>query len=457
MTKRTIETLNPATGLPRAEFPLLDDAELEQRLALAHASTAQAPQIVLTDRLGWLENAARLLRERRTALAAIMTDEMGKPLAAAEGEIEKCAWVCEFYAQNAEVFLQDQTVSTTARRSFVRPLPLGVILAVMPWNFPFWQVFRFAAPALAAGNVVLLKHAPNTFECSLAIEQLLIDSGVPEALFQSLLIDVDQTQRLLADERVAAATLTGSERAGAAVAATAGTHLKKVVLELGGSDAFIVMPSADMDAAVEAACRGRLQNSGQSCIAAKRMIVHEAVYDEFVDKLMEGFSKHIVGDPTNPATTLGPLATQAILDSVNHQVSETVAAGARLRSTGISVPDQGFFCAPALLEDVPLDAPAAVDEVFGPVASVFRVATFDDAINLANRSRYGLGSVLFSEDQQEIEDAFNAIDAGATFINTITASDPRIPFGGIKSSGYGRELADIGMYEFMNLKTCWVA
>ena len=451
-----IESINPATEEIEARFETLSDTDLEGRIALASASERRHRDTTLQERIAWITAARRLLEERQETLAEMITQEMGKPVASAILEIRKCMTVCDYYAENGAALLADRPVQTVASDSFVRHLPLGIVLAIMPWNFPFWQVFRFAIPALMAGNVVLLKHAENTLGCSASIEALFREAGVPSGGFQSLVISVAQTQKLLTDPRVRAATFTGSESAGQAVAETAGKHLKKVVLELGGSDPFIVMPSADLDQAVVDATRGRLNNCGQSCIAAKRIIIHRDLYTEFRDALVASFESQTVGSPLDQQTQIGPMATEALRARLHDQVSESLALGATAITATDPIERPGWFYRPTILENIPTAAPASSEELFGPVASLFEVNSFDDAIRLANQTRFGLGSVLYSRDDQEVARAFNEIEAGATFVNTITAADPNLPFGGIKHSGYGRELAAEGMHEFMNLKTCWI-
>ncbi|MEL7313177.1 MAG: NAD-dependent succinate-semialdehyde dehydrogenase [Pseudomonadota bacterium] len=452
-----IESIDPATEQVQARYETLTDAELESRIAAAASAEQTHRSTSVETRVQWIKAAKRLLAEQEQRLAETISREMGKPIGAATLEIRKCMTVCDYYAENGPSLLLDRQVETNAHSSFVRYLPLGVVLAIMPWNFPFWQVFRFAIPALMAGNVVLLKHAENTLACSALMETIFHEAGVPSAGFQSLVITVEQTQSLLADARIRAATFTGSEQAGKAVAETSGRHLKKVVLELGGSDPFIVMPSADLERAVADATRGRLGNCGQSCIAAKRLIVHNDIYTEFRDALVASFESQSVGMPLEPGTDIGPMATEALRARLDEQVDETVARGAKALIGHHRLDRPGWFYPPTILEDIPTGSPAASEELFGPVASLFRANDFNDALRIANDTRFGLGSALFTRDANEIERAFNEIDAGATFINSITASDARLPFGGIRNSGYGRELAAEGMHEFMNLKTCWVA
>jgi len=385
-----------------------------------------------------------------------MADEMGKPVAAAQAEAEKCARVCRFYASEGERFLAPEEIETGAGKSFVRFDPLGPVLAVMPWNFPFWQVFRFAAPALMAGNVGLLKHASNVPECALAIEEVFERAGFPAGAFQSLLIGSARVEPVLRDPRIAAVTLTGSETAGRSVGRIAGGEIKKCVLELGGSDPFIVLPSADIPAAARAAVKARTVNSGQSCIAAKRFVVHRAAGEEFRERFVEGMANLRVGDPRDPETEVGPLATPAIRDEVAEQVRRTVAAGARLRLGGSALPGRGNFFAPTVLDDVPAGSPAADEEIFGPVAALFPAEDLDDAIAIANRSRFGLGASAWTRDPAERDRLVAGIEAGSVFINAIVQSDPRLPFGGIKSSGFGRELSREGIREFVNVKSVWI-
>jgi len=400
--------------------------------------------------------AAAILEAEKEDFARLMTTEMGKLLKAAVEEVEKCAWACRYYAENAARFLADEEVATNAARSFVRYQPLGPVLAIMPWNFPFWQVFRFAAPALMAGNVALLKHASNVPQCALAIERIFERAGFPKGVFQTLLVESRAVEKILRDRRVVAATLTGSEGAGASVAAIAGSEIKKTVLELGGSDPFIVMPSADLDEAVKTAVRARTINNGQSCIAAKRFIVHQEVYAEFERRFVAAMEGLKVGDPLDPETEVGPLATQDQLETVVTQVERTIAAGARLLTGGRRLNRPGFFYAPTVLADIPEMAPARCEEVFGPVAMLFRARDVDDALRLANETSFGLGSSAWTRDEKERERFIEELEAGLVFINGMVASDPRLPFGGVKRSGYGRELSVFGIREFVNIKTVWI-
>jgi len=404
---------------------------------------------------------AEILEKEKNDFARLMTTEMGKPIKAAVQEAEKCAWVCRYYAENAEKHLADQIVETNATKSYVHFQPLGVVLAVMPWNFPFWQVFRFAAPALMAGNVGLLKHASNVPQCALAIADIFSRAGFPDDSFQTLLIGSDAVQSVLEDSRIAAATLTGSEPAGRSVASIAGKQIKKTVLELGGSDPFIVMPSADLKEAVGAAVKARTINNGQSCIAAKRFIVHGQIYEEFEKRFVEAMKALRVGDPMNESTDIGPLATMQILKDLEEQVQVSVAAGAKILTGGqrAKFGDElagGNFYEPTVLADIPKESPAFSDEIFGPVASLFRVKDIDEAIDLANVTPFGLGSAAWTNDESERDRFVEEIEAGCVFINGMVASDPRLPFGGVKHSGYGRELGEFGIREFVNIKTVWI-
>ena len=451
-----IATIDPTTGRTVREFDAHDDARIERALAASDACFRRLRSTTHAERAGWLTSAARILRDEAHELGRIMTLEMGKTHASAVAEVQKCAWVCDFYAEHGEAFLADRAIETKASRSFVRYLPLGPVLAVMPWNFPLWQVFRFAAPAIAAGNVGLLKHASNVPRCALAIEDVLARAGVPGGGFATLLIGGAKVEAVLRDPRVRAATLTGSEPAGRSVGTVCGDEIKKVVLELGGSDPFIVMPSADMGHAVDMAVTGRTMNNGQSCIASKRFIVHEAVYDDFRERFAARLDASVVGDPMEASTDVGPLATRTIRDELARQVDDSIAAGARRVTGAERIDGPGWFYRPGLIEDVPREAPAFGEELFGPVGVLFRVDSLDAAIELANATRFGLGSAIFTGDEAEMERAFDEIEAGATFVNTITASDPRLPFGGVKASGLGRELAEEGIREFANAKTCGV-
>jgi succinate-semialdehyde dehydrogenase/glutarate-semialdehyde dehydrogenase len=397
--------------------------------------------------------AAEILEERQKELGRLITIEMGKPIKAAVAEVVKCANNCRYYAGHAESYLADEHVKTEAKETFIRYEPMGTILAVMPWNFPFWQVFRFAAPALMAGNVAVLKHASNVPQCALAIEEVFRDAGFTDFEFQTLLITSEQVERVITDERVRAVTLTGSEPAGASVASIAAKHIKKAVLELGGSDPFIVMPSANLSDAVSTAVKARIVNNGQSCIAAKRFIVHESIADEFEKRFVAAMEALKVGDPLDESNDVGPLATPQIADDIEKQVHDSVAAGAQLLTGGKRT---GNYYAPTVLARIPLSAPAAHEETFGPVASLFRVADINDAITTANDSPFGLGASVWTNDRAEMDRFIEGIDTGQVFINAMVASDPRVPFGGTKHSGFGRELGVYGIREFVNVKTVWI-
>ncbi|HVX39343.1 MAG TPA: NAD-dependent succinate-semialdehyde dehydrogenase [Gemmatimonadaceae bacterium] len=448
-----IQTVNPATGELIRSFPELTQDEIEQKLALAHRVAPVWRDTPIARRCEVVRRAGQILERRKNDYGRIMTLEMGKPIAAAIAEAAKCATACAYYAEHAPQFLADEPVEAKNERSFVAFEPLGVVLAVMPWNFPFWQVIRFAAPALCAGNVGLLKHSSNVPECALALEQLFEEAGAPGGVFQSLLIGSKTVDGVLSDPRVAAATLTGSEGAGRSVASIAGQHIKKTVLELGGSDPFIVMPSADLDGAVKTAVNARTINNGQSCIAAKRFIVHESIADAFIERFVERMRALVVGDPMDEQTNIGPLATAQIRDDLHDQVQRSVKAGARLLLGGRPRDGAGTYYEPTVLADVPRDAAAMREETFGPVAAIVRARDVNDAIAIANDTTFGLGAAAWTRDEGEIEQFARGLAAGCVFINGMVASDPRFPFGGVKASGYGRELSAFGIREFVNIKT----
>jgi succinate-semialdehyde dehydrogenase / glutarate-semialdehyde dehydrogenase len=451
-----IATINPATGEVVKTFDALTDAEVEGRVQRAADTFKTYRKVPFAERARMMIKAAEILETEKDAFGRIMTLEMGKPLRAAVAEAAKCATACRYYAENAERFLGDEIVETSAKRSFIRYLPLGPVLAVMPWNFPFWQVFRFAAPALMAGNVGLLKHASNVPQSALKIEEIFRRAGFPEGAFQTLLIGSQKVDDLLNDPRIVAATLTGSEQAGIQVGMGAAKRIKKVVLELGGSDPFIVMPSADLDAAVATAVEARIINNGQSCIAAKRFIVAESIADAFERKFVSRMEALVVGDPFDDKTELGPLANADAVASLDADVRKSVDAGARVVTGGHPLKRPGNYYAPTVLTNIPKNSPAYREEFFGPVASIFRAKNLDDAIRIANDSRFGLGASAWTQDDSERERFVNELEAGMVFINQMVASDPRVPFGGVKQSGYGRELGVHGIREFTNIKTVWI-
>src|ERR1700723_2651358 len=451
-----IATINPATGETLETFQPLSTSEIEKKLELAVTTFRSERKTPFAERARRMLKAAQILERDKEKFAHLMTLEMGKPYKAAVAEALKCTTACRYYAENAEQILADEVIETGAKKTFIRYRPIGPVLAIMPWNFPFWQVIRFAAPALMAGNVGLLKHASNVPQCALAIEGIFLEAGFPAGAFQTLLIGSQQVDAILNDPRVVAATLTGSEQAGIEVGIAAAKRIKKVVLELGGSDPFIVMPSADLDTAIATAVDARVQNNGQSCIAAKRFIVSEKIADEFERKFVKRMSELRVGDPFDDTTQLGPLSSADAVTSLDADVKKTVAAGARVLTGGRPLDRVGNFYAPTVLTDIPKASPAYREEFFGPVASIFRVKDIDQAIHIANDVRFGLGASAWTNDPVETERFINELDAGMVFLNKMVASDPRLPFGGVKYSGHGRELAEHGIREFVNIKTVWI-
>jgi succinate-semialdehyde dehydrogenase/glutarate-semialdehyde dehydrogenase len=452
-----IESINPANGRVLRHFePLTDDA-IRQKITLADDAFHAYMTIPLGHRALWMRKLAAMLEYETEDLATTITQEMGKPIAAARQEVLKCASACRYYADSAARILAPEAVATEKNHSYVRWDPLGIVLAVMPWNFPFWQVFRFLAPALMAGNVGLLKHASNVPQCALAIESLVRRAGFPRGTFQSLLIEAKQVEMVLGDERIAAVTVTGSEGAGRAIAAQAGWLIKKSVLELGGSDPFIVMPSADLELAVETAVRARCVNSGQSCIAAKRFIVAHEIYDEFERRFVAGMEGVRVGDPMKDDTEIGPLATRRIVEDLEAQVKTAVAAGARILTGGERMLGAGNYFEPTVMVNVPRSCPVYREELFGPVAMLFRVNDLNQAIHLANDTPFGLAASAWTREPAEQQRLVTELQAGQVFLNAMVASDPRLPFGGTKRSGYGRELSAAGMREFLNAKTVVIA
>ena len=448
-----IESINPATGkLLRSFDPLTDDAA-RQKIALAADAFRTYSLIPLEHRALWMRKLASILEHEIDDLSTLITHEMGKPIDAARFEILKCADACRYYAEHAARILAPESIPTEDNYSYVRWDPIGIVLAVMPWNFPFWQVFRFLAPALMAGNVVLLKHANNVPQCALAIESLVRRAGFSRGTFQTLLIEIHQVETVLGDERIAAVTVTGSETAGRAIGAQAGWLIKKSVLELGGSDPFIIMPSADLDAAIETAVRARCVNSGQSCIAAKRFIVADEIYDAFERRFVAGMEAMRVGDPMKEGTNIGPLATVRAVELLEQQVQAATRVGARILTGGERMLGTGNYFEPTVLTGVPRTSPVYREELFGPVAMLFRVQDINEAIEIANDTPFGLSASAWTRDPAEQQRFISELQCGGVFLNAMVASDPRLPFGGIKRSGYGRELSAAGMREFLNAKT----
>jgi succinate-semialdehyde dehydrogenase / glutarate-semialdehyde dehydrogenase len=451
-----ISTVNPATGEEVTTFEALSEGEIDEKIQRAVDTFRQYRKTSFSERSRMMLRAAEILEEEAGEFGRLMTSEMGKTLAAATAEAKKCARGCRYYAENAEKFMADEEAGLEGARAYIRYEPLGPILAIMPWNFPFWQVFRHVAPALMAGNVILLKHASNVPQCALAIEDIIYRAGFPEGVLQTLLIGSGQVQAVIDDPRVRAVTLTGSEGAGRSVGAEAGENIKPSVLELGGSDPFIVMPSADLEKAVSTAVTSRTLNNGQSCVNAKRIIVHEEIADEFERRFVESMAALKVGDPMSEDTDMGPLATPQMLEDVAGQVRKSVEAGARVLTGGKPVDGTGNFYPPTVITDIPKESPAYREEIFGPVASLFRVGDIDEAIHLANDTTFGLSSSAWTSDPEEQERFINEIEAGMVYVNRMTESTPEIPFGGAKNSGYGRELSHFGIHEFTNIKTVWI-
>ncbi len=452
-----IATINPATGEIIKTFASLTNAEIETRLELADTCFQNYRHTSFPQRSGWLQQAATILERDAVQFATIITLEMGKTLKSAVAEVQKCALVCRYYAENAEEILADINIATDASHSYIHHQPLGIILAVMPWNFPFWQVFRFAAPALMAGNIGILKHASNVPQSALAIEKIIRDAGFPLGTFQTLLVGADKVFQIISDPRVKAATLTGSEAAGMALASEAGKQIKKVVLELGGSDPFIVLDSANLSEAVSAAVTSRMLNNGQSCIAAKRFIVVDRIFDRFTQELTEKYQALKIGDPMEETTDISPLATPKILEKLDAQVQKCVANGAKILTGGKPLTEtKGNYYPPTIITEVDRNSPSASEEFFGPVALLFRVQSIEEAIALANSTSFGLGASAWTNNPEEKQQLIEQIEAGAVFINGLVKSDPRLPFGGIKRSGYGRELGSQGILEFVNIKTIWI-
>ncbi len=448
-----IATVNPATGETIKTFVPATAREIDDALTRASEAFRKHRLLPFAERSRLMTRAADILESEKEKFGRLMTIEMGKPIGAAIAEAEKCAFACRYYAKHAEAFLADEPADVRDGKAWVSFQPLGVVLAVMPRNFPFWQVIRFAAPALMAGNVGILKHASNVPQCALAIEEIFRHAGFVEGVFQTLLVESSEVAKLIADPRIAAVTLTGSEGAGRAVASAAGSNLKKTVIELGGSDPFIVMPSADVDSAVETAVTARMINNGQSCIAAKRFIIHEKIYDDFVREFVKRVSSLRIGDPMEPETQLGPLATSQIRNDLEQQVEATVAAGGKVLTGGKRLEQPGYYYAPTVLADIPAASPAEKEELFGPVASVWKVANVEEAITRANSTTFGLGASAWTNDVAERDQLVRELEAGLVFINGMVASEPGLPFGGVKHSGYGRELGAFGIRAFVNIKS----
>jgi succinate-semialdehyde dehydrogenase/glutarate-semialdehyde dehydrogenase len=453
----TIATINPATGENLKTFVAATDREIDDALGRAARAFETHRLLSFAERSELLIRAAEILESEKENFGRLMTIEMGKPIGSAIAEAEKCAFACRYYAEHAKSFLADEPADVRDGKAWVSFQPMGVVLAVMPWNFPFWQVIRFAAPAIMAGNVGILKHASNVPQCALAIEEIFRRAGFAEGVFQTLLVESSAVAKLIADSRIAAVTLTGSEGAGRAVASAAGANLKKTVIELGGSDPFIIMPSADMGSAIETAVTARMINNGQSCIAAKRFIIHEKIYDDFMPGFVERVSALRIGDPIEPSTQLGPLATGQIRDDLEKQVEATVAAGAKVLTGGKRIEGPGFYYAPTVLAEIPSASPAENEELFGPVASVWKVSSVEEAITRANSTTFGLGASAWTNNVGERDQLVRELEAGLVFINGMVVSEPALPFGGVKHSGYGRELGAFGIREFVNIKSVKLA
>ncbi|MGA2394647.1 MAG: NAD-dependent succinate-semialdehyde dehydrogenase [Candidatus Lustribacter sp.] len=453
---KTVDSINPATGAKLESFALHTPAELDTTLDRAVAAQREWARRSFAERAVLMKRAGAYLRANKARFALNATREMGKPIGDAEAEVDKCAWACDFYADHAEGFLADEHIASTASESYIAYQPLGVVLAVMPWNFPYWQVFRFAAPALMAGNAGVLKHASNVTRCALDIEETFRESGFPAGAFSTVIVPGSEVKHLIADDRIAAVTITGSEPAGVSVASESGRALKKHVLELGGSDAFIVLADADLAAAAKTAAKARFQNAGQSCICGKRFIVEDAIYDRFVAAFIEESKAYRTGDPEDRATTMGPLARADLRDDLVKQIDGSVAMGARVVLGGTAPQGPGAYFEATVLVDVDDTMPVFREETFGPVAAVIRARDAAHAVEMANDSTFGLGGALWTRDVERAKHLARQIQTGAVFINGMTASDPRLPFGGIKHSGYGRELSYLGIREFMNIQTVWV-
>ena len=453
-----MKTVNPTTGKVIEEYELMDDVELDSIINKAAVAQNDWKELSFDQRAEYLNRIADILRDRKEGLGELMATEMGKPLAQGVSEAEKCAWVCEYYAENAASFLENETIETDASISYVTYNPLGTVLAIMPWNFPFWQLFRFAAPALMAGNAALLKHAPNVTGCALEIEHIIHKAGIPKSVFRTVLADIEQTQAMITHSEIDAVTLTGSTRAGKAVAGQAGNVLKKTVLELGGSDPYLILKDADLEKAAETCVTSRLINSGQSCIAAKRFIAVKDVYDDFLELVISNMNEKMVGDPFEESTDIGPMARFDLRDQLHEQVKKSIKNGAECLLGGEISDSEGAFYPATVLTDIKKGMPAYEEELFGPVASVLKAENEEEAIAIANDTQFGLGAAVFSKDAARAEQiASERLEAGCCFVNEYVKSDPRLPFGGIKKSGYGRELSHHGIKEFVNIKTVFIS
>ncbi len=452
----SIQTINPTTGEVLETFEPYSEQQVNQALDQARQAFLHWRTISFAERGKYLHSVASHLRDRKTELARIAVLEMGKSITEAEAEVEKCAWNCDFFAENAESFLRDEKVASNASESYVAFRPLGVVLAIMPWNFPYWQVFRFAAPTLMAGNTSVLKHASNVSRVALEIERIFQEAGLPQGVLRTVLVPGSETGRLIEDSRIAAVTLTGSEAAGVEVAATSGHVLKKTVLELGGSDPFIVLEDADLDEAAQVAVTARFQNNGQSCIAAKRFIVVDSVAEAFEQKFVANTARLKVGDPLEYDTRIGPLARKDLQETLDQQVQQSIQQGAKVLIGGKAREGKGNFYEPTILTNVTPQMSVFTDETFGPVAAVIRARDTEHALELANDSKFGLSSNLWTRNIEQARELTARIEAGGVFINGMTASDPRLPFGGVKRSGYGRELSSFGIQEFVNVQTVWI-
>lgn len=449
-------SINPATGQTIQSFPIWQASEIDTVLSQVESAKTGWAGLSFAQRSGFMRNLAQIFRQRNEDYANLITEEMGKLLKEARAEVEKCAMGCEYYADHAQSYLNDEVIASDASRSLVVYQPLGIVLCIMPWNFPFWQLIRAAAPAMMAGNAVVLKHASNVPRCALALEDAFRQAGFPAHAFRTLMISAGQAEAVIADKRIAAVTLTGSSAAGRRVAAIAGQHLKKCVLELGGSDPFIVLDDADIESTVQQALTARLQNTGQSCIAAKRFILVDAIADSFVEQFKTLISQLQSGDPKNDATSIAPMARTDLRTELHTQVERSLAAGAKLVIGGTFIGTQGAYYAPTILDGVQPGMPAFDEELFGPVAAIIRVKNTEEAIRLANLTHFGLGGSVWTRDMARGEALARQIHAGCIFVNGIVRSDPRLPFGGVKDSGYGRELSYHGIREFVNIKTVWI-